>query len=60
MNTIHIVKLIAVAAIAIIAVSTFIAKRSAQKSTKKSTPEEVDEPSYAKENLWEQDDDALF
>lgn len=60
MNTIHIVKLIAVAAIATIAVSTFIAKRSAQKSTKKSTPEEVDEPSYAKENLWEQDDDALF
>ena len=57
MNVIHIVKLIVIAAIAIIAVRSFLAKKSA----KNNTPEKVEEPSNAKENnIWEQDDDALF
>lgn len=57
MNAYHIIKLIAIVAIAIVAFSSLLTKKSA----KKNTPQQIDEQSsYATENIWEQDDDALF
>lgn len=56
MNAIHIIKLIALIALAIIAVSSFLGK----KSTKDNTYRQDDKLQYAQENIWEQDDNALF
>lgn len=57
MNVYHIIKLIAIVAIAIVAFTSLLTKKSA----KKNTPQQIDEQSsYATENIWEQDDDALF
>ena len=57
MSTYHLIKLIAIVAIAIVAFSSFITKKSA----KKNAPPQIDEPSSrATENIWELDDDALF
>ena len=57
MNAYHIIKLIAIVAIAIVAFISLLTKKSA----KKNTPQQIDEQSsYATENIWEQDDDALF
>lgn len=53
----HNIKLIAIVAIAIVAFTSLLTKKSA----KKNTPQQIDEQSsYATENIWEQDDDALF
>ena len=56
MNVIHIVKGIAIIAIAIIAISSFLSKKSAKRNIQK----QDDKLLNAKENIWEQDDDALF
>ena len=57
MSAYHNIKLIAIVAIAIVAFSSLLTKKSA----KKNTPQQIDEQSsYATENIWEQDDDALF
>ena len=57
MNAYHIIKLIAIVAIAIVAFISLLTKKSA----KKNTPQQIEEQSsYATENIWEQDDDALF
>ncbi|MBO5815010.1 MAG: DUF4375 domain-containing protein [Bacteroidales bacterium] len=57
MSAYHNIKLIAIVAIAIVAFISLLTKKSA----KKNTPQQIDEQSsYATENIWEQDDDALF
>ena len=57
MSAYHLIKLIAIVAIAIVAFSSFLTKKSA----KKNTPQQIDEPSSrATENIWEQDGNALF
>lgn len=57
MSAYHNIKLIAIVAIAIVAFTSLLTKKSA----KKNTPQQIDErSSYATENIWEQDDDALF
>ena len=57
MSAYHNIKLIAIVAIAIVAFISLLTKKSA----KKNTPQQIEEQSsYATENIWEQDDDALF
>ena len=56
MTVIHIIKGIAIIAIAIIAVSASLAKKSAQKNSQK----QDEKPLNAMVNIWEQDDNALF
>lgn len=56
MTVIHIIKGIAIIAIAIIAVSASRAKKSAPKNSQK----QDEKPLNAMVNIWEQDDNALF
>ena len=56
MSAIHIIKLIAIVAIAIIAVYLSLAKLSA----KKELPKRVVKPSSTNETIWEQDDDTVY